>query len=96
MATNNEFYSYNPENIDVGGVTGSATPVQFPDKPVKILKFKARSTNGASFFVGETPYDLHYELDAGDELSVDITNMNQLYYSNPSGTMDFLAYWRQY
>jgi len=96
MSTCNEFYSYNPMSIDVSGVTGSAVALQFPTGSVKLLKFKARASNIGSFFIGETAVDCHYELDAGDSLSVEITDLNQLYYSNPSGTVDFLAYWRQY
>jgi hypothetical protein len=93
---NSEYYANNPADIDVSGVTGNATAVQFPTGTVKLLKFKARASNQGSFFIGETPNDLHFELDAGDLLEVEITNLNQLYYSNPSGTSDFLAYWRQY
>ena len=96
MSTCNEFYSHNPKMIDVTGVTGSATPLQFPSGTVKLLYFKARADNIGSFFVGETPVDCHYELDAGDSFNVNITNMIELYYYNPSGTSDFLAYLRQY
>ena len=70
MATNNEFHSYNPENIDVSGVTGSASATQFPTGTVKLLKFKARASNIGSFFIGETAVDCHFELDAGDQLAV--------------------------
>jgi len=96
MSTCNEFYSNNPKAIDVSGVTGSASVLQFPTGSVKLLYFKARADNIGSFFVGESPVDCHYELDAGNSLSLEITNLNELYYYNPSGTNDFLAYMRQY
>ena len=96
MSTCNEFYSNNPRALDVSGVTGSASVLQFPTGSVKLLYLKARADNEGSFFVGETAVDCHYELDAGDELSIFITDLNELYYYNPSGTVDFLAYWRQY
>ena len=92
----NEFYSDNPKALDISGVTGSASVLQFPTGSVKLLYLKARADNIGSFFVGETAVDCHYELNAGDQLFVRITNLNELYYYDPSGTVDFLAYWRQY
>ena len=92
----NEFYSDNPKALDIGIVTGTKTATQFPTGSVKLLYLKARADNIGSFFVGETEHDLFYEIDAGDELSAFITNLNELYYYNPSGTVDLLAYWRQY
>ena len=96
MSTCNEFYSNNPKAIDVSGVTGSASVLQFPTGSVKLLYFKARADNIGSFFIGESPVDCHYEMDAGNSLSLEITDLNELYYHNPSGTSDFLAYMRQY
>lgn len=97
MSTSNEFYSNNPKMIDVSGVTGTATPTQFPTGSVKLVRFKARADNIGSFFIGETTVDCHFELDAGDDTEwCPITDLNQLYYYNPSGTVDFLAYWRMY
>lgn len=84
----------NPQVNDLRLVTGTATAVQFPDVPVLQVKFKAHSTNIGSFMLGETPNDLYWELDAGQETEwTPLANMNQLYYKNVSGSSDYLAYW---
>ena len=66
-ATIKEQFSSNPTNNDIRLVTGSATAVQFPNIPLLMVRFKARSTNIGSFLLGETVNDLYWELDAGDD-----------------------------
>ena len=97
MSTCNEFYSYNPKGLDISGVSGSVTAMQFPTGSCKLVRFKAEHNNAGSFFIGETPSDLHYEMRARDDTGwIPMTDLNELYYINLSGTADFLAYWRMY
>ena len=97
MTTINEMYSYNPKAIDISGVSGSVTALQFPTGSVKLVRFKAAHDNVGSFFVGESPQDLHYEFRARDDSGwLPMSNLNELYYINQSGTVDFLAYFRLY
>ena len=97
MGSANELYSYNPRAIDIGVVTGTVTATQLPSGTVKLIRFKANSDNEGSFFVGETEHDLFYEMRARDDTGwIPITNMNELYHINLSGTSDLLYYWRMY
>jgi len=77
-------------------VTGSATAVQFPDLPCIRVKFKARTANIGNFYVGASSASCTWELDAAQELDwIDVNNLNLLWHSNPSGTVDQLTYWLQ-
>src|SRR3990167_235227 len=95
-ATINQQFSDNPGHNDIRLVTGSATAVQFPDMPLLMVRFKAYSGNAGSFFLGENSANMYWELDAGDDTGwVALQNLNHLWYSNASGTSDYMAIWVQ-
>ena|SRR3990172_11004288 len=95
-ATIKQQFSDNPQVQDIRLATGSATAINFPNLPVLMVRFKAYIDNVGRFYLGETPNDMYWELSAGDDTGwVAIQNMNHLYYKDPSGTLDKMAYWIQ-
>jgi hypothetical protein len=79
-----------------GVITGSASSVQFPSGTCHIIRFKASPDNVGTFFVGNDADTCVFPLDAGDDTGWNsLSNLNQLYHRNPSGTLDYLYYWLQ-
>lgn len=96
MAGVTQFYGMSFIGNDIKLFSGTVA-TQFPDVPVKLARFKAWSSNIGSFFIGESTNDRFFELDAGDDTGwVSLSNLNQLWFSNGSGTADKLAVWLQY
>lgn len=96
MTTINQQFSDSPTDNIFGTVTGSATGIQFPNVEGLMARFKTRSINVGSFFLGNGQNNCVFELDAGDDTGwVAINNLNLLWYRNPSGTLDHLNYWMQ-
>lgn len=95
-ATIKEQFSSNPQHNDIFKVTGSAAAIQFASTPVLMVRFKAYSGNIGSFFLGENSANMFWELDAGDDTGwIALQNMSHLWYSNASGTSDYMAVWVQ-
>ena len=95
MTVNSDF-SVSPDDNTFGTVTGSASAVRFPDLSGLMVRFKARSSNPGSFFLGNSSGNCVYELDAGDDTGWVATNqLNNFWYRSPSGTLDYLNYWLQ-
>ena len=94
-----EFYEQEFTYNVFGVVTGTANMTQFPNVVSSLVSFKARNDNIGSFFIGSetgTAVGLPYEIDAGDsEGWFPISNLNKLWHTNPSGTVDLLAFWIQ-
>ena len=88
----------NPFDYNVFGIiTGTAGSV-FPSIEAQLVRLEAWSTNIGSFFIGRQSGSSYttWELDAGVDTGwFGISNLNQLYARNPSGTVDYLAYWIQ-
>jgi hypothetical protein len=81
-----------------GVVTGTFGSNQFPDVPCSMARFKARSGNPGSFFIGHLSgtVPLPFELDAGNDTDWFVTtNLNRYFHNGSSGTTDILAYWIQ-
>ena len=79
-----------------GVVTGTFGSDQFPNIPCSKARFKARSTNAGSFFIGHASgaVPLPYELDAGEDTDWFATsNLNRYFHNGSSGTTDMLAFW---
>lgn len=96
MASVVQFYGMSFIVNDVRLFSGT-TVTQFPSVQVKLARLKAWTSNIGSFFVGESASDLFFELDAGDDTGwISLSNLNQLWFSNGSGTADKLAVWLQY
>jgi hypothetical protein len=82
-----------PQNI-FGVVTGSATALQFPDMPAIQAKIQARAGNGSIASIGNAVNNTVFEIQAGEVTDwFEIDNLSELWYSNPSGTMDALVFW---
>ena len=82
-----------PQNI-FGVVTGSATPLQFPDVPAIQAKFQARLSNGTNFYFGNAVGNVVFEMSAGEETDwFEIDNLSELWHSDASGTMDKIVWW---
>jgi hypothetical protein len=82
-----------PQNI-FGVVTGSATALRFPDEPAIQIKLQARAGNGSIASVGNTVGNTVFEIQAGETTDwFECNNLNLLWYSNPSGTMDAIVWW---
>ena len=82
-----------PQNI-FGVVTGSATALRFPNVPAIQAKLQARLANGNNFYIGNAVGNTVYEMDAGEETDwFEINNLNELWYSAPSGTADHIVWW---
>ena len=82
-----------------GLVTGTYGVEQFPNVPASIARFKARSANVGSFFIGHetgTVFNMPFELDAEDDTGwFATTNLNRYWHGGSSGSADLLAYWIQ-
>jgi hypothetical protein len=82
-----------PQNI-FGVVTGSASALQFPDEPAIQAKLQARAGNGSIASIGNAVGNTVFEIEAGEVTDwFEIDNLSELWYSNPSGTMDALVWW---
>lgn len=81
-----------------GKVTGTFGSNQFPNVPCSIARFKARSANAGSFFIGESSGSsfLPFQLAPGDDTGwFAAVNLNRFWHNGSSGTTDMLAYWIQ-
>lgn len=82
-----------------GNITGVAGQTKFPNLPGSLFRLKAHSSNIGSFFIGHVSGSaLPFEICAGEDLgwfTVSNSNLNSLYYNNPSGSSDYLQYWLQ-
>jgi hypothetical protein len=97
MSSIDEQMSGNPKAVDIGRVTGSATCTQFPDRPIKTIRFKAGEENVGIFLIGSRSNECYFPLGAGDDSGwIPANNMNEYYYSDVSGSLDHLNYWRLY
>jgi hypothetical protein len=75
-----------PQNI-YGVVTGSASALQFPDESAGNLSIAS---------IGNAIDNAVFEIQAGETTEwFEINNLNQLWYSNPSGTADAIVWWVQ-
>jgi len=82
-----------PQNI-FGVVTGSASALQFPNVPAIQAKIQARKSNGSIASIGNAVNNTVFEIEAGEQTEwFEIDNLNELWYSSPSGTADALVYW---
>jgi hypothetical protein len=82
-----------PQNI-FGVVTGSATALQFPNVPAIQAKLQARLANGTTWYIGNAVGNTVYELAAGEETDwFELDNLNELWHSDASGTMDHIVWW---
>jgi len=85
--------AYNVNRFGVASGTASAT--QFPSQECKIVRFKADPDNNEDFLLG-VEGNTSFPLDAGDDTGwVSASNLNQFYYSNVSGSAEYLYYWWQ-
>lgn len=83
------------ENNIFGIITGTAGS-WFPNVPAQLVRLGTLSTNIGSFFIGNQSGTAKWELDAGADTGwFGISNLNQIYARNPSGTVDYLSYWIQ-
>lgn len=77
-----------------GVVTGSATAIQFPTGSCGMVRFKADPQNDTDFLLGHDPTHVMFPMAAGDDTGwVATDNLNRYWYSDVSGSMDFLYYW---
>jgi hypothetical protein len=84
-----------PQNI-YGVVTGSASALQFPDESAIQAKLQARAGNLSIASIGNAIDNAVFEIQAGETTEwFEINNLNQLWYSNPSGTADAIVWWVQ-
>ena len=84
-----------PQSI-FGVVTGSASALQFPDIPAIQAKIQARAGNGSIASIGNAVNNMVFQIEAGEQVEwFEVDNLNELWYSNPSGTMDALVWWVQ-
>lgn len=82
-----------PQSI-FGVVTGSASALQFPSTPAIMAKIQARAGNGSIGSIGNAVNNTVFEIEAGEQTEwFEIDNLSELWYSNPSGTMDALVWW---
>lgn len=85
-----------PWEYNLFGIITGSTVAQLPDIPCQMLRFKAKSTNIGSFFIGHNASTCYWELDAGNETEFfEVDNLNNFWCVNGSGTVDYLAYWIQ-
>jgi len=79
-----------------GVVSGSATPVQFPNEPCGMVRFKTDPDNNEDFFIGHNANNVLFPMDAGDDTGwVSTNNLNRYWYSNVSGSAEYLYWWLQ-
>jgi len=80
---------------EFGIVTGTVSCTQFPTGTCKILRFKADPDNIGQFALGNE-FGCLFPMSPGDDTGwLSAINVNQFYYSNPSGTSDYLYWWLQ-
>jgi hypothetical protein len=98
MSTYRTFYSDNFTEDVIGQITGSIAVSAFPSVTGKLFRLKARSNNIGSFLLGTNTSNVVFELDAGDDTGwfmLGGDNLNQLYFSDSSGSSERLSYWAQ-
>ena len=84
-----------PQNI-FGVVTGSVSAIQFPDEPAIQAKIQSRKGNDSIVSIGNSVGNIVLEIEAGEITDwFEIDNLNELWYSSPSGTADALVWWIQ-
>ena len=84
-----------PQNI-FGVVTGSASALQFPDRPAIQAKLQARAGNLSIVSVGNAVDNTVFQIQSGETTDwFEIDNLSELWYSNPSGTADAVVWWVQ-
>jgi hypothetical protein len=84
-----------PQNI-FGVVTGSASALQFPDRPAIQAKLQARAGNLSIVSVGNAVDNTVFQIQSGETTDwFEIDNLSELWYSNPSGTADAVVWWIQ-
>jgi len=84
-----------PQNI-FGVVTGSASALQFPDRPAIQAKLQARAGNLSIVSVGNAVDNAVFQIQSGETTDwFEIDNLSELWYSNPSGTADAVVWWVQ-
>ena len=82
-----------PQNI-FGVVTGSASALQFPDVPAIQAKVQARAGNLSVASIGNSVSNTVFEIQSGETTEwFEADNLNELWYSNPSGTADAIVWW---
>lgn len=86
----------------IGMITGSSAYTRFPNLPGDVFRLQAKASNIGSFFMGVSTgtylTQLVWELDAGYDtgwFKVMGDNLNELFFYNPSGSTERLAYWIQ-
>ena len=85
----------NPIYNRYGVVSGTASAVQFPTGSALQIRFKADPDNAEDFFIGNESNQL-FPLDAGDDTGwILADNLNKFYYSNVSGSAEYLYWWLQ-
>ena len=84
-----------PQNI-FGVVTGSASALQFPSVSAIQAKLSARVGNIGLLLVGNAVNNTVFEIQAGETTDwFEIDNLNELWYSDVSGTADAVIWWVQ-
>lgn len=77
-----------------GKITGSVAAIQFSSGTCHMIRFKADPANVGTFFIGNDATHCFFPLDAGDDTGWNpAREMAELWYSNPSGTLDYLYWW---
>ena len=76
------------ESIATGELAGSATAAQLPNIPCQVAYIKAVKSNAGNVYLGvsgvtavdgTTDTTTGFELGAGDQIVLEISNLNQLY-----------------
>lgn len=76
-------------------VSGSAVATRFPNAEAQMARIVAYSGNNASFLIGGQT-TCFFEMAAGTDTGwFGIDNLSELYFSNPSGTTNYLSVWIQ-
>lgn len=87
-----------PFIYNVFGIITGSTITPFPDVPAQLARLEAYAANIGSFFIGHQSGTSQcvWELDAGYDTGwFSISNLNEFWYRNPSGTSDYMVYWIQ-
>lgn len=92
------FYSDTLNGDAIGQITGSSTVSRFPNVAGCLFRLQAKSTNIGSFFIGTSSGTgkQAWELKAGydsDWFTLSNHNLDMIFFSNPSGSSQVLAYW---
>jgi hypothetical protein len=84
-----------PQNI-FGVVTGSASALQFPNVIAYQAQLQSRAGNLSIVSIGNAVDNTVFEIQAGEVTDwFEVDNLNELWYSNPSGTADAVVWWVQ-